>query len=112
VIPLTLKDYFQSDLNAMFSTDEFGETHNINGADMVIIPDNDLLQERDRKNPDPGGIYLGKMLILVSAAEYAKCGGARPTPGEELELDNKTYRVVDCPRDEDMYSITLEAWQP
>lgn len=106
-----LKDYLASDLETMFNTDDFSTTHNINGVSMVAIVDEDLLKERQRKSNDPDGIYLGDTLIHVAVTEYAKCGGSRLTPGEQIEMDNKPYRVTDCQEDDGMYSITLAAYQ-
>jgi hypothetical protein len=93
----------------MVNVDDFGSTHKVNDVDMIIIIDEDLLKERQRKSNDPDGYYIGDIIIQVPVSEYVKCGGDRPKPQEVITLDGKQYVVEECPENEGLYTITLTA---
>jgi hypothetical protein len=99
-----LRDSLESDIGTFINSDEFASDHTVNGVHMLIILDNDLLKERQRKSNDPDGIYIGDLLFHVAKSVF----GEKPVPGEIINLDSKIYRVADAQEDEEMYSITLE----
>lgn len=98
----TFKDYLASDNDIFFNTDEFGELHNINGNNMTIMIDNDLLKERQIKSAE--GTYTGNLLFSVRASEF----GEKPAIEQIIKYDTKPMRVTDCQEDAGIYIITLE----
>ena len=99
------RDDLEADLETFFNEDEFASLHLVNGVEMAIILDNDLLKERQRKSNDPDGIYIGDLLFHAKKSIF----GDRPVPGQIINLDGKIYRVADMQEDEMVYSITLAA---
>ncbi|RNB72170.1 hypothetical protein [Brevibacillus panacihumi] len=103
---LNFKDMVQDDLTVFFNPDEHGETHIINGSEIVIVPDQDELQERKANTADPDdGIHDADILFYAKRKDF---------PGHLdvdswLSLDGEQYRVATIEKDELMYTITLAA---
>jgi hypothetical protein len=105
-----LKDYFESDLVTMHNTDEFAETHAIDGQEINIVMDEDLVKERQAKGlTDPEGYYTGSIAFHAIKVEYDALFDGKPEPEQIMELDGDIYRVVDCQEDMGEYIITLGA---
>lgn len=98
----SFKDYLASDLDIYFNPDEFGEMHDIDGRQLLVIFDNDRLSQRTQKEYE--GIYVGDLLFFVSAADY----GTRPKPGETVRFDGEPYEVFDAKEDNGVYEIILK----
>lgn len=101
---MSFHDDLEADLEEFFNEDEFASPHLVNGAEMLIILDENLLKLMQRKSNDPDGIYVGEALFHVKKSDF----GARPVPGQIINLDGDPYRVADAQEDEGMYTITLE----
>lgn len=105
-----LCDYLDSDLAAMFNTDDFATPHMIDGHEFNIIMDEELVKERqDKRLSDPEGYFSGSTAFHVVKAEYDAVFGGRPEPEQIMDLDGVIYRVVDCQDDAGDYIITLGA---
>lgn len=108
---MTFKDQAQLDIGAVFfNFDEFATLHKINGTEMpAIIDDNEIIDREKRYNHIKGahsdGVYLREKLVYVKAEDF----GALPIADRILNLDGKTYRVVDSTDEVGVYTITLEA---
>ncbi len=104
---MTFKESLQSDIDNVFlNTDEFSETHVVNGKEMpVMIDDYELIERKKRVNINMDGIYAKQKLIYVSASEF----GVLPSQGSLLTLDGKAYRVEKAISEAGMYSITIGA---
>jgi hypothetical protein len=107
---MALKDYFGLDMQTFFNTDEFAETHIVNGTEMDIVLDEDLLKERQANKTDTegryiSGIYNADVLFHVQKSIY----GDSPAVGEIVDLDGEIYRVADVQEDANIYSISLAA---
>ena len=100
---LKAKDYFKKDMNTFFNVNEHGDTHNIDGKDIVVIVDNETLKERQIKSAQ--GTFIGGVLFYVEKSKLERM----PRVGRSMEFDNEAYIVADVTLDGDMYSITLEA---
>lgn len=99
----SLKDYIEDDMSTFFNTNEFAETHNIDGIDMPIQIDNDLLKERQTKFAE--GTYLGDVLFLVQKSDF----GESPAREQIIKFDGEPMRVIDFQENIGIYTITLEA---
>lgn len=96
--------------NVFMNPDEFGEKHQIDGKEMLVVVDGMEVVERSKKQVERGridGIYEKQVLIYVSRTEF----GALPAIGRILQFDNRQYRVVDAIDEGGMYSITLGAYR-
>lgn len=90
------------DLSAFFNADEFADTHNIDGRDLVVVVDNDRLKERSKKEYD--GISVGEILYFVKAADF----GERPEEGTPQIFGGRQMYVFDAREDMGMYEIILK----
>jgi hypothetical protein len=99
------KDFLANDLNTFFNLEEFSEIHNIDGNDITIVPDDDLLKERQIKSA--GGTYVGDLLFYVRKSDW----GPRPAIGSQVvKFDQERYRVTDYQENSGVCTITLEAY--
>lgn len=103
------RDRLAADLHATFlNPNEFADEHTIDGRRLVcLLDDNELLERKTvaKEGQHMDGLFLADKLLYLPAAEY----GAPPKPGRMMELDGKTYRVVDVADESGMYSVLLEA---
>ena len=101
-----LKDQLTQDLDIFMNTDEFATKHKVNGIEIPIIIDEELLKERQSRVDDPAeGVYDTGVLLVVKKVDY----GEKPAIGEIVKLDEDIYRVQDVQNDEGMYIIELVA---
>jgi len=83
-------DMLLSDLdNVFFNTGEFATVHNINGVDMKVIIDNDILKEILGTFKDPAGLYRCEKVFLVQAAVF----GDLPAGQQKVMFDGIKYLV-------------------
>ena len=104
---MTFKEAVASDVHEVFlNTDEFSDTHMVNGVAMAVqIDDNEQIEREKRFNQNMDGLFTNQKLIYVAADEF----GPLPKQGTILRLDNRTYTVADAIAEDGVYSITLEA---
>lgn len=104
---MTFKEIIKNDVRQVFmNTDEFSETHTINGKDMPVqIDSNEQIEREKRMNQNMDGIYKNQKLIYVSAEDF----GALPKQGAMLNMDGRMYKVEDAIHEDGVYSITLGA---
>lgn len=103
----TFKDFANEDISEVFfNFDEFAETHNIDGVDMVAIIDSDVLKIRSNYKQDQyDGVYKGELAVFVRETDINE----RPVFGQRLRLNGKLYLVVECTEDMGVLEIVLEA---
>jgi len=101
------KDILAKDVHAVFmNTDEFSDTHNINGTLMAAqIDSNEQIEREKRINQHMDGVWKNQKLLYVAADDY----GPLPKQGSVVTLDGKVMRVADAIDEGGVYSITLEA---
>ncbi len=104
---MTFKEIIKNDVRQVFmNTDEFSETHTINGKEMPVqIDSNEQIEREKRMNQNMDGIYKNQKLIYVSAEDF----GALPKQGAMLNMDGRMYKVEDAIHEDGVYSITLGA---
>lgn len=104
----SFKEIIRNDIkNVFFNFNEFGETHLINGQEVLIIIDENELTEREKRIRNKNNIDLHKrqLLFYIEAENF----GPLPSPGRTLELDGKKYQITDAANEDGVYSINLEA---
>lgn len=103
----TFKDIVREDVEKVFLNEsEFADEHIVDGKKIPIIIDNNEMLEREKRYKAlDEGVAQKQVLFYVSALKF----GRLPAIGRLLELDGKTYKVVDAIREGAMYSISLEA---
>lgn len=99
---MALKDQIQSDTDIFFNPDEFGELHDIDGRQLLIVVDNDRLSKRTQREYDE--IYVGDLLYFVKATDY----GSRPKPNSVQLFDKRPYEIFDIRENMGMYEIILK----
>lgn len=97
-----LKDYLSSDLDTFLNTDEFAETHDIDGRQVDCVIDSDILKGIQ---PAVDGVYASNILLYVKLSDIVE----RPVVRQHLRLDGELYLVTDCNLVGGMLEITLEA---
>lgn len=104
---MTFKDIIANDVHQTFlNTEEFSDTHIVNGVEMPVqIDSNEQIEREKRYSQNIDGMYLNQKLIYVAASDY----GPLPKQGSMLTLDGRKYRVADAIDEYGVYSITLEA---
>ena len=104
---MTFKEAVASDVHEVFlNTDEFSDTHMVNGVEMAVqIDDNEQIEREKRFNQNMDGVFTNQKLIYVAADDF----GPLPKQGTILRLDSRTYTVADAIAEDGVYSITLEA---
>jgi hypothetical protein len=103
---MSLKDQIQSDLSTFLNLDEFAESHDIDGRQVLAVVDSDILKIRsDRRSERYDGVYKGEVAVFVRAADLP----SRPVYGQHMRLDGKLYLVAECTENCGMLEIVLEA---
>lgn len=108
---MTFKDQIAKDTKSVFmNIDEFGDMHNVNGKDMIVLVDNNELVDREKRyqyrhSLYADGVYLKELLIYVHSEDF----GPLPAIGRTVTFDNKIYIVSDAINEDGIYSLCLEA---
>ena len=103
------KDCVKEDLSdVFFNMDEFAETHDLNGAEIVCVVSIDKTAPRsDRKENSYDGLHGNFVTLFVKVADMDRI----PKQGENFKLDKKLYKVNSCREDMGMLSIVLAAYR-
>ncbi len=104
---MKLKELMAAEVEEVFlNPEEFGESHMVNGLEMLIIMDgNEMIEREKRVKNHAEGIFRKQILFFVAAEEF----GALPAIGREISVDGKKYRVTDAVSESGIYSISAEA---
>ena len=108
---MKFKDQIAKDNKAVFmNVDEFSEMHNVDGTDMPVQIDGNVLIDRERQykfkhSAYADGVYMKQLLIYVRAEDFGKL----PAIGRALTLDGKTYTIAEAIDESGIYSLSLEA---
>lgn len=94
------KDQVNQDILGVFlNFDEFGEHHQFQGRQVLIVQDKDLLRRRG----DKAGVDLGDFMFFVKAADLDFV----PQPNADVNFDGRHMLVTECTEDAGIYTITL-----
>ncbi|CAI3560366.1 MULTISPECIES: hypothetical protein [Clostridium] len=98
---MNFKEQIEHDLNSFFDPEIFGEYHIIDGQEIVIVPDNQLLKIKNEKEYD--GIIQADLLYFVKASDIDE-----PISGEIQNIDGVLYTVLECKNNSGVYEVTLQ----
>lgn len=104
---MNLKDQLALDVqNVYLNRGEFGEKRVINGKEITIVPDEELLEKRktfvSRQN-NSDGIYNGVLIFYAAKADFEE----KPVIGGRMKVDLNWYIVDDVAEAGELYLITL-----
>lgn len=108
---MTFKEQIASDnKNVFMNLEEFSDTHNVNGTDMLCIVDNNEQIDREKRyrynhSLYGDGVYIKQLLIYVKAEDF----GPLPAIGRVITFDKKAYIITDAINEDGIYSLCLEA---
>jgi len=93
------KDMVAADLGKFIDPDIFGESHRIEGAEVMIVPDDDALKEKQ------ANLVLSESTLLF----YAKAADLPPRKNTDslLNFDGREYIVDDWSEDAGMATIAM-----
>lgn len=102
-----MKDLVIKDLGIFFNPDEFGQLHDVNGRQVLVVFDEDVLKERNvfRNLVPTDGIYTGQVVVYIKSTDLP----SMPAIGSVLRLDGKMYLVNEVSESMGILEITLEA---
>lgn len=104
-----LKDVVKKDTELFLNLDEFSDIHDINGKEMLVIVDNDLLKDRPRQSVEAyhaaSGVYVAEKVIFVRESDL----GYTPVIDQKFYLDGNLHMVTGCNSQMGILEITLTA---
>lgn len=106
---MTFKDQLEKDLDSIFFNPvEFGEPHTINGKELMIVVDNDMLAKTELgKTERDDGILSDKILIFVREKDL----DFEPVSEMLIQYDGNQHEITDVLHDFGGYTIVLGAYQ-
>lgn len=99
------KELMESDLALFLNPDEHGETHKINGADVVCIVDKDGASGRNGSGQRYDGTFKNIVTVFVRESVLAD----KPVYNQLMTVDGSRYRVEIADLVGGLYEISLEA---
>ncbi|MGI6436404.1 MAG: hypothetical protein ACOX0F_13845 [Syntrophomonadaceae bacterium] len=100
------KDSINADLTSFINPDEFGQLHDVNGRQILVVFDADILKEYDayRNLVPTDGIFTGRGVVFIKSSDL-------PTPaiGSVFRLEGKLYLVIEVSESMGILEVTLEA---
>lgn len=97
---MNLKGFMQRDIDDVFFKDnEFAETVNVNGTDMLVVPDTEAIKQMsDEKKMANAEIAFR---VKASFFEYM------PQPEKLMKYANETYEILVCNNEMGVLNIVL-----
>ena len=108
------KDMVARDVKNIFlNSEEFGETHTVNGHRMTIVlsgadhTENDQRDSEGRTRYGKSATYSRQIVMHVASEDF----GRLPAQGDDVVLDRMHYQVADAVDQQGMFCITLDQAQ-
>lgn len=105
------KDLVKQDVkNVFINFEEFGERHNVDGSDVIVVVDDNELIEREKGragNSYIDGIYKKRLMFYIAAEDI----DALPQVGRVMTFDREDYIVTDAVSECGIFSISLEVYE-
>lgn len=101
------KDSINADLVSFINPDEFGQLHDVNGRQTLVVFDADIIKERNvfRNLVPTDGIYTGQVIVFIKKTDLPNT----PAVGSVFRLDGEMYLVIEVSEALGILEITLEA---
>lgn len=101
----TFKDIVLQDLRTFINPDEFGDLHMVNGKEIPVMVDEDLLKQQAESINRGDGIYYSNLVVFIQEQKMDKV----PVIGELFNLDDIHYLVEDVGESMGLVEIKLGA---
>jgi hypothetical protein len=101
-----LNDYFESDIQTFINQDEFATLLVIDGKEVSVVSDNDLLKKYNSKN-DEEGLAVGELLFHAKKSDFEE----ELFIGKTMKLNKDIYRISDLQESAGMYTVTLVGYR-
>lgn len=107
---MSFREDIEEDIKDTFlAEDEFADTHQINGEEMLAVVTEISEERRSRyKDSYERGIHNRRKALQVAGSVF----GRMPAVNSVLTLDGKAYLVKNASNEMGMYSIILEVTRP
>lgn len=89
--------------NVFINADEFADSHDIDGVQVVCVIDTDILHERSTLVSD--AVFGNQIALHVQASAFAE----KPVHNQLMRIDDGLYLVREVAENMGMYTITLES---
>ena len=101
------KEQLTEDLDSVFfNSEEFAETHVINGSEVKIVVDNYKLAELYlSKETHTEQLFTDSILFYVRKKDL----DFEPVPGQCLEYDDRVFLISDVKTDYETYTVVMGA---
>lgn len=102
------KDQLLTDLDVFINPNEFADTHNIDGIDVICVIDTDYADQRPRQPEElyniAHGVYVSTIEVYVKTSDLE-----RPTVEQHMYIDEKLWIVNSCSESHGVYKIKLSS---
>ncbi|OPA76745.1 hypothetical protein BVG16_16370 [Paenibacillus selenitireducens] len=104
------KKMIENDTKIFLNIDEFGEVANIDGDDILVMIDNDIINKRPRlfstgTDPYAQGVYQSLITFFVKKVDL----GYTPVEGQDIRFNGKVSLVKSVSDNLGIFEITLES---
>jgi len=96
-----LKDAIAADVAAFLNTEEFAETHTVDGTAIVCVLDSDV--DGEFAGDPAGGLYVATRRLHCRETDLAKA----PVQGKVMTIDETPHLVLDVSNEMGMLAVTL-----
>lgn len=101
---MSFKTQIAQDISSVFiNADEFADTHNIDGVDVVCVIDTDILHERSSMVPD--AVFGNQIAVHIKASALTE----KPVHNQLMRIDDGLYLVREIAENMGMYTLTLDS---
>lgn len=109
---MSFKETVQKDIAVFINPDEFGDLHNVDGRELLVVFDKDATAGRQRKGSTDyysmsEGIYTSAIKVYAYASDFPDI----PAADSFMNIDGVHYRVVNCHNQMGVLEIELEGNQ-
>lgn len=108
---MSFKEQLNKDAAVFVNIDELGELHDVDGNNIVIVIDEDVLHGRPRQPMElyntVSGVFIQDKTIYAKSSDFTY----RPVVGQHLTLDGDLYIVSTCHENMGILTIVLGANQ-
>ncbi len=104
--PPTFKDCLKADLElTFFNANEFAESHNVDGKNVLVVIQEDGTRERDPREDQSydNRLYKGWMVLHIRREDY----GPLPPVDKKIRIDNRRFQIKQCKEEGGVYRMEL-----
>lgn len=99
------KDAIKRDVKSVFlNTQEFGETHTINGKSVACVFEQHISAGLDGREVNFEGVYVNTITLYVAPDDL----DFRPVRGQYIKVDDETYMVMKVGDEYGVLAIVFE----